>query len=88
MPKSGFCDQRKTAALVMAVASEKAHPLALTQDNQAIAIVLDFMDPVGAAWNLSTRVGKQGSKAVLRICLQCRFARNNFSQLNPTLQSG
>ena len=46
-------DQRKPIGPVMAVAGEQPHALAVALDDQAIAVVLDFVDPVRPVGNLA-----------------------------------
>ena len=41
----GLDDQRIAIAPVMAVAGEQPHALAVALDDQAVAVVLDFVDP-------------------------------------------
>jgi hypothetical protein len=55
-------------APVVAVAGEQAHALALALDDEAIAVVLYFMQPIWApAGTLVPRVGMQGSNGDFRI---------------------
>ena len=52
----------------MAVAGEQSHALAVTLNDQAVAIVLDFVNPVGTAGHLaspSRNAGLKGSAAHL-----------------------
>ena len=49
----------------MAVAGEQPHALAVALDDQAVAVVLDLMDPFRAVRDLGPRVGMQGSNADL-----------------------
>jgi hypothetical protein len=48
----GLYDQRITVGLVVAVAREQPHVVAFALNNQAIAVVLDFVNPVWTAGNL------------------------------------
>jgi len=45
MAQRGRDDQRVTIATVMAVAGEQPHPIGLSLLDQAIAVVLDFVNP-------------------------------------------
>ena len=60
-----LCDLRKPARPVVAVPRPKPHPLAVALDDQAVAVVLDFVDPFRAVGNLTALVGMQGSNAFL-----------------------
>ena len=55
-------DQGIAIGPVVAVAGEQPHALAVALDDQAVAVVFDFMDPVRARGELVPRVGMQGSK--------------------------
>lgn len=46
----------------MAVAREQPDTVAVTLDDQAIAVVLDLVDPAGRSGTLVLRVGRQGLK--------------------------
>ena len=50
----GLGDQRIAVAPVVAVAGEQAHALALALDDQAVAVVLDFVKPVRPGRNLGS----------------------------------
>jgi hypothetical protein len=52
-------------APVMAVEREQPHALAVALDDQAIAVVLDFVDPFRAVGNFRRLVGMQGSNSGL-----------------------
>ena len=52
---------------VVAIAGEQAHAFALALDDQAIAVVLDFVDPFRPVRDLGPRVGMQGSNATVRM---------------------
>ena len=46
-------------------AREQAHALAVALDDQAVAVVLDFVDPPGWSGTVAALVGMQGSKGDL-----------------------
>ncbi len=50
----GLNDQRVPIAPAIPVASEQPHALALALDDQAVAVVFDFVDPVGPRRNLGS----------------------------------
>jgi hypothetical protein len=47
VPQRAFDDPRKASAPVVAVPGEQAQAIPLTLNDQAIAVVLDFVKPVG-----------------------------------------
>ena len=49
----------------MAVAGEQPHALAVALNDQAIAVVLDFVDPFRPVRNFGALVGMQGSNGDL-----------------------
>ena len=51
----------------MAIAGEQPHALAVALDDQAIAIMLDLVDPSVPVGTFVPRVGMQGSKMDLRM---------------------
>ena len=53
-------DPREAIGPIVAVAGEQPHALGLALDDQPLAVVLDFVDPLGTVRDLS-RVGMQGS---------------------------
>jgi hypothetical protein len=56
----GDGDRRVTAAPVVAAASEQANGRTLPAHLQAIAVVLNLVDPPGPAGGFMARVGMQG----------------------------
>ena len=50
----GLNDQRVPIAPAIPVASEQPHALALALDDQAIAVMLDFVDPIRPGRNLGS----------------------------------
>ncbi|WFU14382.1 hypothetical protein [Bradyrhizobium sp. CB3481] len=62
----GLNDQQKSITPIVAVAREQPHSLALALDDQAIAIMLDFVDPLGAGWHRLSRSRNARFKRRLR----------------------
>ena len=60
-------DERKPARLVVAVAGEQANALALALNDQAVAVVLDFVDPFRAMGNRRGAGRQAGLKMFLRM---------------------
>ena len=58
----GLNNQGISIGPVVAVSGEQAHALALALNYQAIAVVLDFMQPVGPRRNLGSARGNAGIK--------------------------
>jgi hypothetical protein len=54
VPRRGFHDRRIAGGPVIAVAIEQPNSSALALDDQAIAVMLDFVNPVRAGRNLSS----------------------------------
>jgi hypothetical protein len=52
------------------IAGEQAHALAIALDDQAIAVVLDFVDPVRAGRSFGSARRMQGSNGFLRMRLK------------------
>ena len=52
IPQRGLDDQRKPIAPVVAVTGEQAHAFAVAMNDQAVAVVLDFVDPFRPVGNL------------------------------------
>ena len=65
--RSGLGDQRKPAAPIMAVAGPQPHALAVALDDQAVAVMLDFVDPFRPVRNLRSARRDAGSNADLRM---------------------
>ena len=47
-------------APVMAVAGEQSHSLAFTLNDEALAVVFNFVDPLGPVWNFGAFGGNAG----------------------------
>jgi len=60
--KRGLRDQRVSARPVMAVAREQPHPPAVALDDQAIAVVFDFVEPFRPVGDLRCLVRNAGFK--------------------------
>src|SRR6516162_9954785 len=58
--RCGPRDRRVTPAPVIASAGEQADGVAVISDNEAIAIVLDLVHPVGPGWRLGGTGGDAG----------------------------
>jgi hypothetical protein len=55
-------DPGKAAAPVVAVAGEQAHAIPLAGHDQAVAVVLDFMEQAGVGGTALPLVGRQGNR--------------------------
>jgi hypothetical protein len=67
VPQRGLDDQRIALSAIVAVAREQPHLRAVALDDQAIAVVLYFVQPIRPARNFGSRVGMQGTNAILRM---------------------
>ena len=59
-------DQRIPIAPVVAVAGPQPHALAVALNDQAIAVVLDFVDPLGAVGNLGAAGRNAGFERIFK----------------------
>ena len=64
--KRGLGDQRKPARPVMAVTREQADALSAALDDQAIAVVLDLVEPVGPVRNFLRLGWNAGFKRIFK----------------------
>jgi hypothetical protein len=67
----GLGDQRIAGGPIVAVPREQPHGLALSLDDQPIAVVLDLVKPIAAGWNLFGG----GSEGRVRSRFSCRVDR-------------
>jgi len=51
-PQGSFNDQRIAVGPIVSVPGEQSHTLAFAPDDQPIAVMLDFMNPVWPGWKL------------------------------------
>jgi hypothetical protein len=74
VPQRALDNPREAPAPVMAVAGEQAHAIAAGHD-RAVAVVLDFVEPVGSLRNdfaAGREAGRIGASHPTRICARAR----------------
>jgi hypothetical protein len=64
----------------VAVAGEQAHAIAVADHDQAVAVVLHFVEPSGVAGTILPPVGRQGWNNVLRMGRRYAPAPGNANQ--------
>jgi len=79
----GFHDPGISPGPVISVARDQPHGIAIALEAQAIAVVLDLVEPIGAVGDLRSASGDAKNQMPLTYCKDGRFCRNCESVPQP-----